>query len=111
MIRQEYIRAAYAKGLPASTVIFKHALRNTFIIMITIFAGILPGLMGGSIMIEYIFDIPGMGTLSMSALNSRNLPLMMGLFSFTASLTLTSILIADVLYVLADPHITFRSRI
>ena len=111
VIRQEYIRTAYAKGLPASTVIFKHAFRNTFIIMITLFAGILPGLVGGSIMIEYIFDIPGMGTLSMSALNSRDLPLMMGLFSFTGFLTLTSILIADVLYVLADPRITFRSRI
>lgn len=111
VIRQEYIRTAYAKGLPTSTVIFKHAFRNTFIIMITLFAGILPGLVGGSIMIEYIFDIPGMGTLSMSALNSRDLPLMMGLFSFTGFLTLTSILIADVLYVLADPRITFRSRI
>ena len=52
-----------------------------------------------------------MGTLSMSALNSRDLPLMMGLFSFSGFLTLTSILIADVLYVLADPRITFRSRI
>lgn len=111
VIRQEYIRTAYAKGLPASTVIFKHAFRNTFIIMITLFAGILPGLVGGSIMIEYIFDIPGMGTLSMSALNSRDLPLMMGLFSFTGFLTLTSILLADILYVFADPRITFRSRI
>ncbi len=111
VIRQDFIRTARAKGLPGNTVILRHAFRNTLIIMITLFAGILPALAGGSIMIEYIFDIPGMGTLSMSALNSRDLPLMMGLFSFTGFLTLAGILLADILYVLADPRITFRSRI
>ncbi len=111
VIRQDFIRTARAKGLPENTVILRHAFRNTLIIMITLFAGILPALAGGSIMIEYIFDIPGMGTLSMSALNSRDLPLMMGLFSFTGFLTLAGILLADILYVLADPRITFRSRI
>ena len=110
VIRQEYIRTARAKGLPESTVIMRHAFRNTLIIMITLFAGILPSLVGGSIMIEYIFDIPGMGTLSMEALNSRDLPLVMGLFAFTGFLTLAGILIADILYVIADPRITFRSR-
>lgn len=111
VIRQEYIRTARAKGVPESSVIFHHAFRNTLIIMITLFAGILPGLVGGSIMIEYIFDIPGMGTLSMSALNSRDIPLMMGLFSFSGFLTLAGILLADILYVVADPRISFRSRI
>lgn len=110
VIRQEYIRTARAKGVPEGTVIMRHAFRNTLIIMITLFAGILPGLVGGSILIEYIFDIPGMGTLSMSALNSRDLPLVMGLFAFSGFLTLTGILIADILYVIADPRITFRSR-
>ncbi len=111
IIRQDFIRTARAKGLPENTVILRHAFRNTLIIMITLFAGILPALAGGSIMIEYIFDIPGMGTLSMSALNSRDLPLMMGLFSFTGFLTLAGILLADILYVAADPRITFRSRL
>ncbi len=111
VIRQEFIRTARAKGVPEGEVIFYHAFRNTLIIMITLFAGILPALAGGSIMIEYIFDIPGMGTLSMAALNSRELPLMMGLFAFSGFLTLAGILIADILYVFADPRITFRSRI
>ena len=110
VIRQEYIRTARAKGVPECGVILHHAFRNTLIIMITLFAGILPGLVGGSILIEYIFDIPGMGTLSMSALNSRDLPLVMGLFAFSGFLTLAGILIADILYVIADPRITFRSR-
>ena len=104
-------RLCRAKGVPESDVILRHAFRNTLIIMITLFAGILPALVGGSIMIEYIFDIPGMGTLSMSALNSRDLPLMMGLFSFSGFLTLAGILLADILYVAADPRISFRSRI
>ena len=111
VIRQDFIRTARAKGVPESDVILRHAFRNTLIIMITLFAGILPALVGGSIMIEYIFDIPGMGTLSMSALNSRDLPLMMGLFSFSGFLTLAGILLADILYVAADPRISFRSRI
>lgn len=111
VIRQEFIRTARAKGVSEAGIIFHHAFRNTLIIMITLFAGILPGLVGGSIMIEYIFDIPGMGTLSMSALNSRDIPLMMGLFSFTGFLTLSGILLADMLYVAADPRISFRSRI
>ncbi len=111
VIRQDFIRTARAKGLPENTVILRHAFRNTLILMITLFAGILPALAGGSIMIEYIFDIPGMGTLSMSALNSRDIPLMMGLFSFSGILTLSGILLADMLYVAADPRITFRSRL
>lgn len=111
VIRQEYIRTARAKGVPESRVIFHHAFRNALILMITLFAGILPGLVAGSILIEYIFDIPGMGMLSMSALNSRDIPLMMGLFSFGGFLTLAGILLADLLYVMADPRITFRSRV
>lgn len=109
VIRQEYIRTARAKGVPEGAIVFRHAFRNALILMITLFAGILPGLVGGSILIEYIFDIPGMGQLSMDALNSRDIPLMMGLFAFSGFLTLAGILLADILYVAADPRISFRS--
>ena len=111
VIRQEYIRTARAKGLPEKEVIYVHAFRNALIIMITLFAGILPGLVSGSILIEYIFNIPGMGALSMLALSSRDIPLMMALFAFSGFLTLGGILLSDILYVLADPRIGFESRV
>lgn len=110
VIQQDYIRTARAKGASEFSVIFYHAFRNAIILMITLFAGILPGLASGSILVEYIFNIPGMGSLSMMALSSRDLPLLMGLFAFTTFLTLAGIFISDCLYVLADPRISFRSR-
>jgi len=111
VIHQDYIRTARAKGLPETSVIMNHAFRNAMIIMITLFAGILPSLVGGSILIEYVFNIPGMGSLSMMALSSRDIPLLMALFAFGGALTLLGILLADILYVIADPRINFESRI
>ena len=110
VIKQDYIRTARAKGLSEYTVLLKHALRNAMIILITLFAGLLPGLIAGSIIIEFIFNIPGMGTLSMMALSSRDIPLMMALFGFGGLLTLIGILIADFLYVMVDPRISFKGR-
>lgn len=110
VIRQEYIRTARAKGVPERAVIWRHAFRNALIILITLFADILPGLAAGSILIEYIFNVPGMGALSMTALSSRDMPLTMALFAFSGVLTLLGILLADVLYVAADPRIGFDSR-
>lgn len=111
VIKQDYIKTARAKGLPESTVILKHAFRNALIIMITLFAGILPSLVAGSILVEYVFNIPGMGSLSMMALSSRDIPLMMALFAFGGVLTLGGIMLSDILYVFADPRISFESRI
>lgn len=111
VINQDYIRTARAKGVPEYIVIFKHALRNAMIILITLFAGILPGLIAGSIIVEYVFSIPGMGDLSMMALSSRDYPLLMALFGFAGILTLGGIMISDILYVVADPRISFdRSK-
>jgi len=110
VIHQDYIRTARAKGLPESLVIFRHALRNALIILVTLFAGLLPGLIGGSIIIEYVFSIPGMGELSMLALTSRDYPLLMALFGFAGALTLLGILVSDLLYVAVDPRITFESK-
>lgn len=110
VLHQDYIRSARAKGLSEFTVVFKHAFRNTLIIMITLFAGLLPGLISGSVIIENVFSIPGMGTLALLALNSRDYPLQMAILCFGSLLTLGGILIADLLYVAADPRITFNAR-
>ncbi|MFA6714320.1 MAG: ABC transporter permease [Victivallales bacterium] len=107
VVNKEYIRMARAKGLPESAVIFKHALRNGMITLITLFAGLLPGLVAGSIIVEYVFNIPGMGSLSLLSLNSRDYPLQMALFCFGGALTLGGILLADILYVVVDPRIKF----
>ena len=111
VIHQDYIRTARAKGASETSVILHHAFRNALIIMITLFAGLLPSLVGGSILVEYVFNIPGMGSLSMLALSSRDIPLLMALFAFGGVLTLLGILLADILYVIADPRINFESRI
>jgi peptide/nickel transport system permease protein len=110
VIRKDYIKTARAKGLSEFTVIFKHALRNAFITMITLFAGLLPGLVAGSIFVEYVFNIPGMGYLSMTALSSRDIPLVMAIFAFSSALTLAGIILSDILYVVADPRISFEER-
>ncbi len=110
VVDQDYIRTARAKGLPERVVIFKHALRNALIILITLFASLLPGLVAGSIIVEHIFNIPGMGSLSMLALSSRDIPLLMGLFAFGGTLTLAGILVADILYMVVDPRISFDSK-
>ncbi len=110
VIRQDYIRTATAKGLPEHIVIFKHAFRNALITLITLFAEILPGLVAGSIIIEFVFGVPGMGYLSMMALNSRDIPVLMALFGFGGALTLAGIIMADLMYVAADPRISFEKR-
>lgn len=105
VVSQDYIRTARAKGLPERVVIFKHALRNSLIPLVTIFAGLLPSMIGGSIIIEYLFSIPGMGQLSLDALGSRDYPVVITIFGFSAVLTLIGILISDILYSLVDPRI------
>ncbi len=105
VLNSDFIRTARAKGLSGQIVLWKHAFGNTLITLITLFSGLLPSLIAGSIIIENIFNIPGMGTLSLLSLSSRDYPLQMILFAFSGALTLLSILIADILYTVADPRI------
>jgi len=105
VLGQDFIRTARAKGVSNTGVIFYHAFRNALITLITLFAGILPGLVAGSIIVEQIFNIPGMGSLSIMALSSRDYPLQMALFAFAGTLTLAGIFISDMLYTVADPRI------
>jgi peptide/nickel transport system permease protein len=110
VLRQDYIRTAYAKGLPGRMVIWKHAVRNSLIPIVTLLAGILPSLIGGSVIVETIFSIPGMGELSFRALVARDYPVIMAVFTLSAVLTLMGILLADILYAVVDPRISFARR-
>ena len=105
VIRQDYIMTARAKGLPERDVIYKHALRNALLPAITILGLSIPGLIGGSVIFETIFAIPGMGQLFYMSVMARDYPTVMGILLIGAILTLLGNLIADVSYALADPRI------
>ena len=105
VIRQDYITTARAKGLDERTVIFRHALRNALLPVITLLGLAIPGLIGGSVIIETIFAIPGMGFLFYQSVMARDYPTVMGILVIGAVLTLLGNLFADVSYSLADPRI------
>ncbi len=105
VIRQDYIVTARAKGLSNRQVIFKHALRNALLPVITILGLSIPGLIGGSVIFETIFAIPGMGQLFYASVMARDYPTIMGMLVIGAILTLLGNLIADISYALADPRI------
>jgi peptide/nickel transport system permease protein len=105
VIRQDYILTARAKGLSERQVIYKHALRNALLPAITILGLSIPGLIGGSVIFETIFAIPGMGQLFYMSVMARDYPTVMGILLIGAILTLAGNLIADVSYAVADPRI------
>ena len=105
VISQDYITTARAKGLSERVVIFRHALRNALLPIITILGFSLPGLIGGSVIFETIFAIPGMGQLFYMGVMSRDYPLVMGILVIGAFLTLIGNLLADLAYAVADPRI------
>lgn len=105
VIRQDYITTARAKGLDERTVIFRHALRNALLPVITILGLSVPGLIGGSVIFETIFAIPGMGKLFFDSVLMRDYPTIMGILVIGAVLTLLGNLLADLSYSIADPRI------
>jgi peptide/nickel transport system permease protein len=105
VIRQDYITTARAKGLSERVVIYKHALRNALLPVITLLGLSVPGLIGGSVIFETVFSIPGMGQLFYMAVMSRDYPVVMGVLVIGAILTLLGNLLADISYALADPRI------
>ncbi|MCS7029716.1 MAG: ABC transporter permease [Bacteroidia bacterium] len=109
-IQQDYIRTARAKGLPESKVIWKHAFRNSIIPIITLLGNILPSLVNGSVIIETIFSIPGMGKLSFSAIHARDYPTIVAVFTLSGTLTLVGMLLSDILYALVDPRISYSKK-
>jgi len=108
VLRQDYIRTARAKGVPEKKVIYRHALRNALIPIVTLLGLSLPGLIGGGIIFETIFAWPGMGRLSYQAVMARDYPVIMGVGVIAAFLTLLGNLIADITYAFVDPRIRYR---
>jgi len=107
VLRQDYVTTARAKGLAERNVIFKHCLKNAILPVVTILALSIPGLIGGSVIFETIFSIPGMGQLFYQAVMARDYPLIMGVLVMGSFLTLFANLLADVAYGVADPRIHY----
>jgi peptide/nickel transport system permease protein len=105
VVRQDYVTVARAKGLQEKKVIYKHALRNALLPIITLLGLSVPGLIGGSVIFESIFGIFGMGQLFYMSVMTRDYPLVMGILTIGAILTLLGNLMADVGYMIADPRI------
>lgn len=105
VIRQDYVRTARAKGLKENVVIYKHALRNALIPVVTLLGFTLPGLFSGAIITEIMFALPGMGRLQYNAVLQRDYPIMMGTNLFLAIFTLMGNLLADISYAAIDPRI------
>ncbi len=108
VIRSDYIRTARAKGLREKVVIYRHAFRNAMIPIITLLGFSIPGLISGAVMTENIFSLPGVGKLSVEAVETRNYPLILGINAILTVVTLLATLIADLLYAVADPRIKYE---
>ena len=108
IIRQDYITTARAKGLSESQVIYKHALRNALLPIVTILGLSIPGLIGGSVIFETIYSIPGMGQLFYGAVMMRDYPIIMGELVIVAILTMGGNLLADISYAVVDPRIRIK---
>lgn len=105
VLNSDYIRTARAKGLSESTVIYKHAFRNTLIPIVTIIGGSLPGLFAGALITETLFKIEGIGYTSYNAMLAGDIPFTMFYLTFLAVLTLMGTLLADILYAVVDPRV------
>lgn len=103
----DYVRTAKAKGVPPGQVVFRHVFRNSLLPIITMFATIFPAMLAGSVIIERIFSVPGMGYLVLEAINLRDRELILANTLMIAGVNLLALLLADILYALADPRITY----
>lgn len=108
VINQDYIRTARSKGLSEKIVIYKHALRNALLPIITMLAFIIPGLFSGAVITETIFSWPGIGRLAVEATFQRNYPIMMGSILVSSILIIIGSLLADIGYAIADPRIKYN---
>ena len=108
VLQQDYIRTARAKGAHPRSVIMRHAFRNSLIPLVTLLGLTLPGLLGGSVILERIFGWPGMGNLFFDTLTQRDYPVIMGLTMMFAVLVMIGNLLADLLYAVVDPRVTYH---
>ncbi len=108
VLREEYVKTARAKGVAEGSVLFRHTLRNAMIPILTV-AGIQLGqLMAGSIILESVFYLPGLGRLALGAINARDLPVVQGVVLFVAAVIVTINVAVDLLYGLLDPRIRYE---
>jgi peptide/nickel transport system permease protein len=105
-IRQDYVRTARAKGLSERIVVFKHAMRNALIPVITLLGLYLPFLVGGAVLIETIFAWPGMGRLIISSIFQRDYPVVLAVAFVSSIMVILGSLLADILYSVVDPRVT-----
>lgn len=109
-LSQDYVRTARAKGMSEREVIWRHAFRNSLLPVITIFVNIFPMAVGGSVIIETIFTYPGMGLGSYEAIHNYDYPAIVAIFTLSGFLTMLAYLLADVLYAIADPRISYGKK-
>lgn len=110
VLKEDYVRTAYAKGLPGRHVILFHALRNALIPAMTVLGVSLAGLLGGSVVIETVFNLPGMGRLVVQSIARRDFPVIQGVVLITAVIQVLVMLLIDVLYVYVDPRVRYGSE-
>jgi peptide/nickel transport system permease protein len=108
VMRQDYIRTAWSKGLTEKTVIMKHAIRNAFIPVVTVLAGGINLLIGGTVIIETIFCLPGMGLLIVQALNQRDYPVVSATTLIVSLIVVIANLIVDMSYTWLDPRVRYK---
>ncbi|MBL7779570.1 MAG: ABC transporter permease [Saprospiraceae bacterium] len=110
VLDQEYIKTARAKGLDEKVVYRKHALKNALFPLITIFGGVFPVIFSGSLVIEYLFNYPGMGSKTQSAFMNQDYPVLYAILMISAALTILGSLVADMLYAWVDPRVGYEKR-
>ena len=110
VLGQEFIKTARAKGLPEKTVIWKHGVRNALFPIITLVATVLPAAIAGSVVIEYIYNIPGLGRTLFESINEQDWPIVFAIMMLGAVLTIAGILLSDILYAMADPRVKYSKQ-
>jgi peptide/nickel transport system permease protein len=110
VMKSDFILTARAKGLSENNVIRIHAFRNALLPMITLFSQIFPAVVSGSVILETIFSIPGMGLTIFQAIGAQDYPVIIAVFFMTGVITMTGFLLTDILYAFADPRISYSTK-
>ena len=109
-LSQDFVKAARARGVSESRVIWQHGFRNALLPLVTVLGLQLPHLISGSVVVERVFGIPGMGSLAVEAVGLRDYPVVMGIATMTAMATLVAMLLVDLAYLVIDPRLRTEAR-